>query len=38
MKLKKSNNIEKAIICGVCLGFMASVLYLLLTLTATLTA
>lgn len=34
----KKVNWEKTIICGVCLGWMASMLYLMLVLTATLTA
>ena len=37
-KICKKVNWEKAIICGVCLGWMASMLYLMLILTATLTA
>lgn len=35
---RMKNNIEKAIVYGVCLGWMASMLYLMLILTATLTA
>lgn len=34
----KKINLEKSIIYGVALGWMASMLYLMLTLTATLTA
>ena len=37
-KISKKINWEKVFICGVCLGWMASMLYLMLILTATLTA
>ena len=37
-KISKKINWEKAIICGVCLVWIASMLYLMLILTATLTA
>lgn len=37
-KISKKINLEKVLICGVCLGWMASMLYLMLILTATLTA
>lgn len=37
-KIFKDVNWDKAIICGVVLGWMASMIYLMLILTATLTA
>lgn len=37
-KIFKDANWDKVIICGVSLGWMASMLYLMLILTATLTA
>lgn len=37
-KISKKINWEKVIICGISLGWMASMLYLILILTATLTA